>query len=188
MIHLKNFKMNEEGAFSITRPFESRQIVKIMKEVCKPSKLNSMIITDATACVGGDLVHFSKEFLYVNGVEMNKDNYDCLVENIEHFGCKNVNLFCQNYLDIFRRLKQDIIYMDPPWGGVEYKQKKEIVLKLDDVPVHELIETIKQERLARYIFIKAPMNVWLDESMNKHVRTIYHYNKLESFKLIIIRV
>ena len=64
------------------------------------ASLSTKIITDATACMGGDLIRFSKHFRMVNGIEILEDNFALLIQNCKQFGCQNVNLFCQNYLDI----------------------------------------------------------------------------------------
>lgn len=195
-INLKDFKLNEEGGFSITRPYESSQIISLIEsfihfcetnvEFCeeKSDVLSTKIITDATACMGGDLVRFSKHFRMVNGIEILEENFSLLVQNCKHFGCQNVNLFCQNYLDIFDMLKQDIIYIDPPWGGIDYKNKNTVSLKIGHLELWELIILIKEKKLAKFIFIKAPMNVCLENLEYDSIHIIHNKSKIASFKLI----
>jgi len=134
--------------------------------------------------MGGDLVRFSKYFRMINGIEILEDNFNLLVQNCKFFGCNNVNLFCQNYLEIFDKLKQDIIYMDPPWGGTSYKNKDIISLKIGDLELWELINLIKDKQLAKYIFIKAPMNVCLENLDYDSIHIIYNKSRIASFKLI----
>ena len=167
-INLKDFKLNDEGNFSITRPYESAQIIYLIENFIRyieqnDIELSTKIITDATACMGGDLIRFSKYFRMVNGIEIIEENFDLLVENCKRFGCFNVNLFCQNYLEIFDKLKQDVIYIDPKWGGIDYKNKDSIVLKLNDIEISDLVHIIKSKKLAKYIFIKAPSNAYLEK-------------------------
>lgn len=197
-INLKDFKLNEEGGFSITRPYESSQIISLIEsfiEFCEPSDnrevsvrerevLSTKIITDATACMGGDLIRFSKHFRMVNGIEILDENFSLLVQNCKQFGCQNVNLFCQNYLEVFDKLKQDVIYIDPPWGGTSYKNKDIISLKMGNLELWELVNLIKEKRLAKFIFIKAPMNVCLEKLEYDSIHIIYNKSKVASFKLI----
>jgi len=191
-LELKDFKINEEGSFSITRPYESAQIIYHIQVFIKFFEddfvLSTKIITDATACMGGDLVRFSKHFKLVNGVEMSLENFNLLVENSKRFNCHNVNLFYQNYLDIYDKLKQDIIYFDCPWGNRGYKTKESVVLKLDEVEIWKLINRIRDLNLAKYIFLKAPSNVCLDNLEYDCIHMIYNKSKLPSFKLICIRI
>lgn len=187
-LNLKDFKLNEEGSFSITRPYESAQIIYLIENFIKFNEkdvdLSTKILTDATACMGGDLVRFSKYFRMVNGIEILEENFALLVQNCKHFGCNNVNLFCQNYLEIFDKLKQDIIYIDPPWGGTSYKNKDIISLKMGNLELWELINLIKQKLCAKFVFIKAPMNVCLEKLDYDSIHIIYNKSRIASFKLI----
>jgi len=191
-INLKDFKLNEEGSFSITRPYESSQIIYLIENFIRyiekdDMDLSTKILTDATACMGGDLVRFSKYFRMINGIEIFEDNFLLLVQNCKQFGCNNVNLFCQDYLEIFDKLKQDVIYLDPPWTGPGYKNKESIVLKLNDIEISDLVQNIKEKKLAKFIFIKAPSNVCLDKLDYDSLHVIYNKSKIPSFKLICIR-
>lgn len=192
-INLKDFKLNEEGSFSITRPYESYQIIYLINNFIKlydnnhnTQNMISKIITDGTACMGGDVIRFSKYFKMINAVEILKDNFELLVENCKYFNCNNVNLFMQDYLEIYDKLNQDIIYLDPPWTGPGYKNKESIVLKLNNMEISDLVENIKKMNLAKYVFIKAPSNVCLDKLNYDSIHTVYNKSKVASFKLICI--
>jgi predicted RNA methylase len=188
-INLKDFKLNEEGSFSITRPYESAQIIFFIENFIKYYEkddvdLSTKILTDATACMGGDLVRFSKYFRMINGIEILEENFALLIQNCKQFGCHNVNLFCQNYLEIYDRLKQDVIYLDPPWGGTSYKNKDIISLKMGNLELWELVDLIKSKKLAKFVFIKAPMNVCLEKLEYDSIHIIHNKSKIASFKLI----
>jgi 16S rRNA G966 N2-methylase RsmD len=191
-INLKDFILNEEGSFSITRPYESSQIIflicNFIKFHHKNYNISNKILTDGTACMGGDLIRFSRYFKIINGVEIEEDNFDHLVKNCKKFNCENVNLFFQDYLQIFDKLKQDIIYLDPRWGGVKYKTKENIVLKIGDLELSTLIQMIKEKKLCDFIFIKAPSNTYLDNLEYDAIYTIFNKSKVPSFKLICIRL
>ena len=186
-INLKNFKLSEEGRFSITRPYESRQIINNIEKFIM-YKLYNYTITDATACMGGDLIKFSKCAKFVIGVEKNLENFEILQDNCKTFDCENINLIHDDYLNIYEKLSQDIIYIDPPWNGPEYKMKQCVFLKIGDIDLYELVNNIINKKLAKYVFIKAPSNVCLNNLEYTTIYTIYNKNKKPSFKLICINV
>lgn len=192
-IAIKNFKLNAEGAFSITKPHESLQIIKIIENFIRVYEktdyvLNKKIITDATACMGGDLVRFSKHFRMVNGVEILEENFLLLQQNCCDFNCQNVNIYFQDYIEICELLKQDIIYIDPPWGGTDYKSKEMIHLKMGNMELWELLKLITNKKLSKYIFIKVPSNVCMDNINYDAIHIVQNRSKMQSFKLICIVV
>ncbi len=186
-ISLKNFKLNSEGIFSITKPYESFQIIKTI-EFLYQGNIKDLVITDGTASMGGDLINFSKKVKFVNGVEVNNENYEILKENCEFFECSNIKLYNDDYLKVYDKLEQDIIYLDPPWGGSSYKEKDFITLKLGNLEIWELINLIIQKKLCTYILIKAPLNVSLYGIDYDLIKVIYNKTKVPTFKIICINV
>lgn len=124
------------------------QINKIIKMYSTPD----YIITDATACVGGNSYFFLKEFKRVNMVEPDLDNFNILKINTEF----QLNTFNCSYNCLKFLLKQDIVYFDPPWGGVDYKSKKKIDLFLDDINVIDIINEIYN--YTKIVALKVPNN------------------------------
>ena len=176
---------NEEAKYSITRPYESNQICNIISTSLDYK--NEIIITDATSCVGGDTVHFAQYFKWVNSVEINLKNFKLLDKNVRSHSINNIFLFNQNYLNIYKKLTQDVIYIDPPWGGVDYKTKKTINIKLDNYGLGDIIKKIKEVHRS-HIFIKLPFNVDLSEI--KYFYTIFTIKNIKgvpSFFLIHIK-
>ena len=53
------------------------------------------------------------------------------------------------------KLKQHIVYMDPPWGGTTYTLSKVVQLKLGKYTLEQLISKITS---ANIFVIKAPYN------------------------------
>jgi 16S rRNA G966 N2-methylase RsmD len=188
-IILRKFNLNTEGKYSITKPYESEQITKHMiKFINNEIRFENCVITDATACMGGDLINFSKKAKYVNGVENNKENFDLLVENCKTFECNNINLINEDYLNIYNKLTQDIIYIDPRWGGPDYKLMKNIHLYVGNVLLCDIINTIRAEGIAKYIFTKIPRNACLDNIAFDESHVIYNRSKTISFVLLCIKI
>ena len=95
-----------------TTRIQAIQINKIIKMYSTPDD----VITDATACIGGNSYYFLKDFKRVNLVEPNFDNFNTLKINTNY----QLNTFNCSYNWIKFMLRQDIVYFDPPWGCLLY--------------------------------------------------------------------
>lgn len=190
LIDYKKIKVNDVAKYSMTRPFEANQIVNIIKQ--QLLKINKdpkdCIITDGTCGVGGDTLHFSQHFKYVNSVDILFENSNLLYENCKFFNITNVNIITNNFLNIHHLLNHDILYLDPPWGGVNYKNENIVNIKLDNLNMLELINKIKlnfNENLL--FFIKVPLNVDMNFIPFKDKYIIYNKRNIPTFFLINIR-
>jgi predicted RNA methylase len=143
------------GKYSISLPDKTQIITNL---IGKYMGTNDITITDAMACVGGDTLTFSKTFKSVNACEIDKTRFDYLKHNMELFDCKNINYINDNYLNIYQKLTQDVIYIDPPWGGPEYKKKKEIKIKFGDKKLEDICDEIVEKKLCKLLVLKLPYN------------------------------
>ena len=184
---LKNFLMNTQAKYSISRPFEAEQISKFICDNMRKINLepSNCTITDATAGVGGDSIKFSKYFKYVNSVEIDLETYELLNKNIERFNIKNIKTYKADYLNIMSKLKQDVIYIDFPWGGVGYKNKSEVYLYLGTMSIDQIITQLFLNN-NNLIFIKVPFNVKIDLFKRYITDETTIINKMgrESFKIL----
>jgi hypothetical protein len=83
-------------------------------------------------------------------------------------------------------LRQDLVFLDPPWGGTDYKKTNSIDLFLDDVNVIDIINSLYHN--TRYIAMKIPNNYNLNnKNKNFWEFKIYpiHSNKKDVFNLIV---
>ncbi len=188
-MNIDNFELNEEGNYSITKPHESLQIVTIMASII--GNLKDKIITDGTACMGGDTIRFIKYFKHINAVECNETNFKLLIKNCnKYYDIENIydnfsiQFYHDDYLTIYNKLHQDIVYLDPPWSGPNYKSKESIILKLNDIELYKIVKLIKDSKIAKHLFIKAPSNVCFDKLECDSIHSITKYKNTESFKLI----
>ena len=187
----KKIKINDVGKYSMTRPYEAKQIVTIIQDELKMYSFNpkNCIITDGTCGVGGDTIHFSKYFKSVNAVDILIENGNILYENCKTFKIKNVNIFTNNYLNIHNILKEDILYLDPPWGGIDYKSKDSVKLVLSDLNMNEILDLIKStHKKPPMIYIKVPLNVDFNYIPNNKKYTIYNKKNTPTFYLLSLRI
>ncbi len=153
--------LTEEGIYSISKPDDSEIIS------CKIESLfghRNIVITDATANVGGNCINFAKKFDNVNAVEIDKMSFDVLKQNIDVFGVSDkVNIINGNYLIEFNKLKQDVVFIDPPWGGRGYKDIEVLDLWLNDIRgvkiyIGVIVKRLLDKRLCKMVVVKVPFN------------------------------
>jgi len=142
------------GQYSTSNLFGSNQLVNIIKDNIEkdPSEL---VITDGTANVGSDTINLAMNFKNVNSYEIDKVTYDALKNNVEEFKLNNVRLYNG---DITKMIDygQDVIYIDAPWGGKEYKKSNNISLYLSGMEISEFYSKYL-DRASLFIF-KVPLN------------------------------
>ena len=124
-------------------------------------------IIDATAHIGCDSIFFSKYFeetSTITSIELEADVYALLVENISRNGLEDrVQPKLGSCLDVIRNIPRgrsvDLLYLDPPWGGRNYRDQKEMTLELDGKPVMDIINGWLQDGKTRAILYKTPNNI-----------------------------
>ena len=181
----KKFKIDNVGLFSFTS-------AKIAEELCEniitlfPEKY-PIHITDATASVGGNTIPFIliENFNLVNSIELDKIRFDMLKHNInikKDLIKGNVHLYNDSYLNIKNNLKEDIIFIDPPWGGPDYYKQDTLRLFLDGIPLDKIINSLFTDKSRlKYVLIKTPKNFDINDFII-HVLNTLLIEKIEFSK------
>jgi 16S rRNA G966 N2-methylase RsmD len=176
MYNLKKIKMDDVAKYSVTHYEHSLKIVDIiLNELQK-----DIVITDVCACVGADTITFGKYCKQVNAIELNNTRYEYLKHNLLVANVKNVITYNNDCLDIISTLKQDVIYIDAPWGGPDYKYKRNINLYLSNKSLTSLIPFFL--RFCKLLVIKVPFNFVFNE-LNQ-----YNYKSYDLQKFFIITI
>lgn len=169
-------KYDTEGVWSISLPMDAEKISLIIQ-----NKFGSNInILDGTAGIGGNIISFAKYFNNVCGIELNKERFDILENNIKIFKLNNVTLInddCNNYLND----NHDVYFFDPPWGGKDYKYKEDLRFTLGIYTLNEITLNIKKIKNKPIIF-KLPNNYDLNEFNNFNYTII----KIKNYIIIIL--
>ena len=174
---LRKLKMDSVAVYSMTPLEESKRIIEIILSFVPKNS----IITDMTACVGGDTIRLSLAFSHINSIELSSERCKFLKHNINVYNCKNVTVFEGNSLEIVDKLKQDIIYIDPPWGGKNYKYKKKINLYLSNTPMWNICNSL--QNMSKLIVLKVPLNFNEEYFLSKLI-----YNKDKIYKFILAKM
>jgi 16S rRNA G966 N2-methylase RsmD len=163
----KHILMDDVAKYSITLPEKADMITEIIRKnyqlMFPTDNLEELIITDAMACIGGNTLSFSKCFKDVNANEINTTRFQYLVHNMKEYTRDNICFYNDNYLNLIKKLKQNIVFIDPPWGGPIYKSqyKMDIMIQKDDlseVKLDEIIEEIFENQETKMIIYKLPIN------------------------------
>lgn len=179
-------KLTPEGEYSITKSHDSLKIIEAMKKVCKV--LKNKTIADLSGNVGGDTIRFGMNFKEVDSYELNPINFEALKNNVEIYDLKNVHLHLGDATKLFKK-KVDFLYIDPPWGGPDYKDKEKLVLKFGDDNVDKYLKSIlEQEWRPKYIFLKLPSNYDFNTFTElPNIHTTIHKFQIRGFYLLGIK-
>lgn len=177
---LEMLKYDNEGLWSITLPEDADIISQIIL-----SELNNEItIMDCTAGLGGNVISFAKFFKKVIGIEINSDRFKMLDNNVI-ICCKdnmeNIYLINGNFLDYIETIDADCYFIDPPWGGPDYKFNIKTKIRIDDVQLIDIIKIIKNKQNDKMIVMKLPNNYNIDEFIEFN----YKITKIKNYIVLI---
>ncbi len=189
-----NLMIDMESVSYISTPIISEIICSII-ETHIPMQIsnNDVTIFDATACVGGDTITFANTFGTVIAIEKDKKRYEMLINNLKEFELFNVVAINDDCLKIYKKINFiDIIYIDPPWGGHDYKYKKNLRLSIGEKYIDEIVNDVFNEVTRsniKMIVLKLPKNYNLYEMYNNTKTknaTIYMY-ELTKMNVIVYK-
>ena len=110
---------------------------------------------------------------------MNSLQSQMLQHNMDLLEIKNLTIHTANYVEVRYEISQDILFADPPWGGLDYKDQGEYVTSYDlegkKFPIDQIVKTTKAE----LVMLKLPINHSLKcfEGIKKHMTTITLYSE-----------
>jgi 16S rRNA G966 N2-methylase RsmD len=180
-IDINKMSITEESKYSVTRPVEANVISNM---ILREFNFNSIIL-DGTSNIGGNVISFSKYFKNIIGIEYKQHNFDALKKNIKLYNIKNVEIIHGDTLEYFEKLKYDILFLDPEWGGPAYKQYDLLDLKLGNLPIYEIIKIMKKLGKLGIVF-KLPINFKINNDFLLGEKMCIH--KIRNYYFIIIRL
>ena len=190
----KKILLDDVSKYSITLPDKAQTISEVTKKnyqlVFPDDDLSNITITDAMACVGGNTLSFSNFFNKVIANEINTTRYQYLIHNMKEYNRENIVFYNDNYLNLMNKLEQNIVFIDPPWGGPIYKSqyKMEIVLQDEaekETNIHEMVNILFENNSGtKMIIFKLPINHNIDNF--KQSRYKYKMICLKNMLLIMM--
>mmetsp|Transcript_21726 Transcript_21726/g.42698 ORF Transcript_21726/g.42698 Transcript_21726/m.42698 type:complete len:497 (+) Transcript_21726:1-1491(+) len=219
--YMSAIQMDEVATFSVTSMTVAETISQALLSLDGISP--NSVITDATACVGGNAISFLRYFALVNAVELDETRCRMLRHNLglclEHerlkqetkhkfikFGgeideeaeeqaqgqppCElpsifgNLQIYMGDCLQVCPQLRQDILFLDPPWGGKQYRKRDKVVLYISKKPLSEICKFLG--KYTRYLAIKVPFNADLTDLEQDASCQFVKEVELERMKLVVL--
>lgn len=153
------FRFTDVSLYSTTPPNQAIYTTNLLLYFYKPNELKNKVITDGNSCIGGNTWSFASVAKHVNAVEISELHSKILKNNLDILECNNVTIYNKNYVEIYDILEQDILFLDPPWGGVDYRNNTvelEYVYKGKKYLLSDLL--IHLAYLCELIILKLPTN------------------------------
>lgn len=155
--NMENLMLTSEGEYSITKPEQGMQISNIVKKYV-PSNLT---LIDGTVGMGGDLLYLSGHFKSCLAVDNNNNHLSMAQNNLSIYGINNVHYVHDSIMNVVEHRNADVLWLDPPWGGKEYKKSDKMDLYIDNENIADCIE--KWLNKFSYVIIKVPINYNFDK-------------------------
>lgn len=177
--------LDHEASYSVTDQVTADKITKDIRFFITDPDAT---ITDGTACVGGNTYSFAKSFVEVNAIEIDPLRHSYLSQNMSLLGLSNVRCILNDITTEYQQRYQDILFLDPPWGGPEYKQQSDIQLYLSQKELSDVC--IDMSLYCRYIALKVPNNFNIErfeENIQDVLERIHYNTTLRKMSLIIYR-
>lgn len=176
----KQLKFTEETGFSISYWTHAELINNVIKKILKlkDNDLSTMSITEDGVGAGGNTLAFARKFKSINSIEFNPTHVRYLKHNLPILlkpeDYKKVNIIQGDFSKLHDKYKQDIVFLDPPWGGPNYKEMKPLYMYYGETEVGQIINKLRKK--VKMIIMKAPLNYTIDFD-NYWILTITRWRK-----------
>jgi len=163
-------KLDEEAAYSVTDQVTADRMTQDIVHVLGAD--SAISLCDATACIGGNTMSFARAFKHVVAIESDPIRFGYLQHNLNVMGIHNVRcIHGDSAVEVswnhalggsgskapsVAKPLYDVIFVDPPWGGPDYKTQANVSLELSGRPLADLCK--EWAPFTRYIAIKTPTN------------------------------
>jgi predicted RNA methylase len=118
-----------------------------------------IILTDATANVGGNTISFYLNGInQVNAIEMDPLTCEILKNNLLIYHLPIETTLCTDYTLVYKKLNQDVVVIDAPWGGADYKKNNNLDLYLSQLNIRDICCELLTESRASLVVLKLPVN------------------------------
>jgi 16S rRNA G966 N2-methylase RsmD len=167
--NIEKLQIDSESIHFITTRIPAEKITNI---ICMHlEKLNlrpeDIVITDCTSGCGGNTISFAKKFKHIHAIEIEKNRCECLYNNLELYNLKNVDINNNDCIKLLPIISDhDVIFIDPPWGGINYKLSKLIDISISGLTLNDMYHFIfdkeKMKKNPLFLVIKLPKNFNFD--------------------------
>ena len=153
----KRLHIDRQAAYSVTESKMASFITRVIGQHMPDKRMSTATITDGTACIGSNVIDFARHFKTVNAVELDHERFEMLRDNMNMLGI-HAHVVEGDITDpaVELQLRQDVLYLAPPWGGPGYKEKAAVSLTLGGQRLVDVC--VAWAPMTRYIALKLPFN------------------------------
>lgn len=180
---IPSIQIDEVASYSVTEAKSADTITRLILQNCpKGIDASSITILDGMACVGGNTMSFAKKFGNVIANELDTGRYAMLQNNV--FTVMNLENVIPNQGNVLEQAfsaDYEVLFLDPEWGGPDYKQHLKLTLKVGDQMLDQFCkDVIKRAEKCRVIALKLPSN-YDNQTIKKLAQeTGFSYNFFET--------
>ena len=185
---LRGIKISNESYTFITFYKDSEDMLEILKRKL-PKPLSTLVANDLTSNVGGNVLGFGKEFKSVISVEIDPTIHEYLRNNINVYKFKNVETFRADATEWIKDKEYvgDVVFMDPPWGGLGYRREGKMRLSLSGISIEDITtEIMNKPKPPLMTVLKLPQNYDLDFLRSK--LSNFKIEELKIRKLLVVLI
>ena len=148
----ESFELDSTAAYSAMDEHTTALLASFLG--CVYGELATLSITDACACTGACAVVLARHFRAVDAVELDAGRCDALRKNVVLCGT-DVVVHHGDYNALWDTLRQDVVFLDVPWGGPEYVEADGSACeRLGDVPLVDVV--LRLRRRASAVALRLP--------------------------------
>lgn len=187
--------IDRESVSYITTPHNALTITWIIRSNLQSTDgkedLADITVLDGTSGVGGDVIAFGHVFGSVIGFEIDRDRFRMLNNNVKVYELENVTVINEDCLKVMFDLNfVDVFYLDPPWGGRNYKKQSNLTLSIGNMSVEQIVHKLLTSEGSRsnpkLIVLKLPKNYDLEKLYYKTKNPNYILLKYNLEKMMIM--
>ncbi|KAJ2723013.1 Trimethylguanosine synthase [Coemansia sp. Benny D115] len=150
----EGIQIDNEGWYSVTPEViaqDTAQRIAQLHNQHKSSNANDndygrICVVDAFCGVGGNSIKFAEWCEHVIAIDIDPVRLEMARNNAEVYGVADrIEFILGDFYELAPRLKADVVFMSPPWGGPEYIGRE--TYDLDAMPFHSAQEWMDRARL-----------------------------------------
>lgn len=167
-----HIKYDQIGLYSLTKYTDALNIYNILFD-----KFGYDIhIIDGTGGLGGNSFLFN--FKKLDIIEIDKNRYELLKYNINTIFNIKCNVFNDDVIN-FIDTDFDLLFLDPPWGGLKYYEEGYLSLSLSNMKLIDIIYKVRNKK--KNICLKLPFNYNYDEFAHMN----YEKYKINNYYIVL---
>jgi 16S rRNA G966 N2-methylase RsmD len=159
---VQRLQLDNEARYSLTENSLARIQAAIIADCVKSAGHvpAQSIITDGTASIGGNVFAFVNFFMGVHAVEVHEERSHMLAHNVDVLDLKQkVLVWCGDIACVeaaSRYFRHDVLFLDPPWTGTNYKNMSKLSLFLSGKSLMQVCNEWADNTML--IALKLPLN------------------------------